>query len=316
MTARIGTDPAEAARLLQEGGVVAIPTETVYGLAANAFDADVVLRVFEVKRRPAFDPLIVHVGSAERLEQVVTRVPDQARRLIERFWPGPLTLVLPKTGAVPDVVTSGLDTVGVRMPWHPLALELLRALDFPLAAPSANPFGYVSPTTAQHVMDQLGHDIPYILDGGPCSVGVESTIVGWENGAAVLYRAGGVPLEMVQEVIGPVRTAVVGSAPPAPGMLASHYAPRKRMLVGDVERLRKEHRGARLGIISFTAQYGAYANEVLSPSGELHEAARNLFAAMRRLDAGDADLLIAEVFPEEGLGHAINDRLRRASASR
>lgn len=309
----IGTDVAQAAALLGQGQAVAIPTETVYGLAANAFDADAVLKVFAIKQRPSFDPLIVHIGSMGQLNEVAGLVPGKARLLIERFWPGPLTVVLPKRASIPDVVTSGLDTVGVRMPSHPLALELLRSLPFPLAAPSANPFGYVSPTTAQHVADQLGSKVPYILDGGPCVVGVESTIIGFMP-APVLLRAGGVPVEDVEAVIGPLGkpiTSPVGDRPEAPGMLASHYAPRKRVIIGDPALLVLKER--RVGVISFASNYGGAVNEVLSPSGDLHEAARNLFAALRRLDASDVDLIAAEVFPEEGLGRAINDRLRRAA---
>lgn len=336
MTTRIGTDVNEAARLLKAGEVVAIPTETVYGLAANAFDPDAVLKVFEVKQRPSFDPLIVHVRDRDQLGSVVKAIPADAGRLIAEHWPGPLTLVLPKHENVPDVVTSGLDTVGVRMPAHPKALQLLRTLDFPLAAPSANPFGYVSPTTAQHVMDQLGGLIPYILDGGPCSVGVESTIVGWESGKAVLYRSGGVAIEQLgttfaKRGLSPLSIqsgaergeglGVRGISPlssgeglgvRAPGMLASHYAPAKLLIVGDVPKLIRERSGKRIGAISFSIDHRVAYNEVLSPSRDLHEAARNLFAAMRRLDKSDVDLILAEVFPEEGLGRAINDRLQRA----
>lgn len=311
----IGNDATQAAALLGQGQAVAIPTETVYGLAANAFDPDAVLKVFAIKQRPSFDPLIVHIGRMGQLNEVAAHVPEKARLLIERFWPGPLTVVLPKRASIPDVVTSGLDTVGVRMPSHPLALELLRSLPFPLAAPSANPFGYVSPTTAQHVADQLGSKVPYILDGGPCAVGVESTIIGFMP-APVLLRAGGVPVEDVEAVIGPLGkpiTSPVGDRPEAPGMLASHYAPRKRVVIGDPAAIRLHHHGKRMGVISFTSNYGEAENEVLSPSGDLHEAARNLFAALRRLDVSDVDLIAAEVFPEVGLGCAINDRLRRAA---
>ncbi len=316
MRTRIGTDVAEAARLLRAGELVAIPTETVYGLAANAFDADAVLRIFEVKARPGFDPLIVHVGHKEQVDRLVLEVPPEARRLIHRCWPGPLTLLLPKTERVPDVVTSGLDTVGIRMPAHPLALALLRAIDFPLAAPSANPFGYVSPTTARHVFDQLGGRIPYILDGGPCTVGVESTIAGWLRDELVIFRPGGVPAEVIAGEIGRMPRMVRSDTPVAPGMLGSHYAPRKRVIVGDLPALLNAHRGRRIGAISFSTDHHVALNEVLSPAGDLHEAARNLFAAMRRLDAGEVDLILAEVFPDEGLGRAINDRLSRASASR
>lgn len=316
MSAGIGQDIQRAAAILSEGDLVAIPTETVYGLAANAFNADAVLRIFQVKERPAFDPLIVHVHGMEQLERVVATVPPEAEALMRAFWPGPLTLVLPKSPRVPDIVTSGLDTVGVRMPAHPLALELLRALDLPLAAPSANPFGYVSPTTAQHVADQLGEKIPYILDGGPCTVGVESTIIGWEDGLPVLYRPGGLALERIEEVVGTVRPHVKQVLPVAPGMIESHYAPRKPLLVGDVPALLREQAGKHCAVISFTAHYDAWRCETLSPSGDVSEAARNLFAVIRTLDTGEADVIIAEVFPNEGLGRAINDRLRRAAAKR
>lgn len=315
MPAAIGTDVVRAARILREGGLVAIPTETVYGLAANAFDAEAVLRIFEVKQRPAFDPLIVHVHDRAQVDDVVAHVPLEADALMKRFWPGPLTLVLPKSRRIPDIVTSGLDTVGVRMPAHPIAMELLRLLDFPLAAPSANPFGYVSPTTAQHVMDQLGDRIAYILDGGACTVGVESTIIGWEDGVPVLYRPGGLPVEAIEEVVGAVRPQVKHVLPVAPGMIESHYAPRKPVFIGDIAQLLNAH-PERCGVISFTRDHGAWRNEVLSPRGDLGEAARNLFAALRALDTSEADVILAEVFPDEGLGRAINDRLRRAAAKR
>lgn len=310
----IGDDVAHAAELLRAGAIVAIPTETVYGLAANAFDEAAVLKVFEAKQRPSFDPLIVHIGKREDVHRVVKELPPGAEALMDAFWPGPLTLVLPKQSVVPDLVTSGLDTVGVRMPAHPLALELLRALDVPLAAPSANPFGYVSPTTAQHVADQLGERIPYILDGGPCSVGVESTIVGWDDGRWVLYRPGGIAVERIEEIIGRVDVAVKKVLPAAPGMLESHYAPRKLVHVGDVLALMQQHTGARVGVISLRERYDAHHCEVLSPNGDLSEAARHLFSALRSLDSSDCDVILAERFPDEGLGRAINDRLRRAAS--
>lgn len=310
----IGDDVAHAAELLRAGAIVAIPTETVYGLAANAFDEAAVLKVFEAKQRPSFDPLIVHIGMREDVHRVVKELPPGAEALMDAFWPGPLTLVLPKQSVVPDLVTSGLDTVGVRMPAHPLALELLRALDVPLAAPSANPFGYVSPTTAQHVADQLGERIPYILDGGPCSVGVESTIVGWDDGRWVLYRPGGIAVERIEEIIGRVDVAVKKVLPAAPGMLESHYAPRKLVHVGDVLALMQQHTGARVGVISLRERYDAHHCEVLSPNGDLSEAARHLFSALRSLDSSDCDVILAERFPDEGLGRAINDRLRRAAS--
>lgn len=311
----IGTDPEQAASLLRKGDIVAIPTETVYGLAANAFDEAAVLQVFAAKQRPSFDPLIVHIGRREDVHRVARELPPGAEALMDAFWPGPLTLVLPKQAVVPDIVTSGLDTVGVRMPAHPLTLELLRQLEFPLAAPSANPFGYVSPTTAQHVADQLGEKVPYILDGGPCTVGVESTILGWDAGAWRLYRPGGIGVEAIEAVIGRVEPAVKQVLPVAPGMLESHYAPRRPVYIGDIPALLVQHAG-RVGVISFTTPYEAARCEVLSPTGDLEEAARHLFAALRTLDASDVDVILAEVFPDHGLGRAINDRLRRAAAKR
>lgn len=316
MRATIGNDVEHAAGILRGGELVAVPTETVYGLAGNAFNEAAVLRIFQVKDRPAFDPLIVHVRDRQQVEEVVAQVPPEAEALMDRFWPGPLTLVLPKRPHVPDIVTSGLDTVGVRMPAHPLTLRLLRALPFPLAAPSANPFGYVSPTTAQHVADRLGDRIPYILDGGPCTVGVESTILGWEDGTPVLYRPGGLPLEAIEAVIGTVRPQVKHVLPVAPGMLESHYAPRKPVFVGAVPELLRAHEDKRCAVISFITRYDVPLCRTLSVEGDMTVAARKLFHVLRELDASDADVILAEVFPEEGLGRAINDRLRRAAARR
>jgi L-threonylcarbamoyladenylate synthase len=334
--AQIDTDVQRASEWLRKGEPVAIPTETVYGLAANAFDEAAVLKIFQTKNRPSFDPLIVHVRDRAQVDQVVAYVSPEAEALMTAFWPGPLTLVLPKHPRVSDIVTSGLNTVGVRMPAHPLALELLRSLDFPLAAPSANPFGYVSPTTALHVADQLGDVIPYILDGGPCTVGVESTIIGWEadltrhtshltphtphltlhTSTCVLYRAGGIPIEAIEAVIGKVGAAQRSVLPVAPGMIESHYAPRKRVIVGDVQALLKQHADKRCAVIAFNKHYASWRCETLSSTGDLNEAARGLFAALRALDASDAELILAEVFPDVGLGRAINDRLRRAGAGR
>jgi L-threonylcarbamoyladenylate synthase len=292
---------------------VAIPTETVYGLAANAFNSDAVLKVFQVKQRPSFDPLIVHVGRKEDAGRIFSKIPKEAEALIERFWPGPLTLVLRKSQVIPDIVTSGMDTVGVRMPDHPLTLQLLRSLPFPLAAPSANPFGYISPTTAEHVLAQLSGSIPYVLDGGPCKVGVESTIIGVEEGRWTLYRAGGIPVELIEDVIGKVDPSVGKILPVAPGMLASHYAPRKPLHVGNIQELMHRFNGKRIGIISFKQSYSVEECEVLSPAGDIAEAAKDLFSAMRRLDASSVDVILAESFPSTGLGRAINDRLQRAS---
>jgi L-threonylcarbamoyladenylate synthase len=314
MDTRIATDLLEAQSLLKSGKLVAIPTETVYGLAANALNADAVIHIFETKNRPHFDPLIVHVGSIEQVLEVTTHIPDVARKLMEALWPGPLTIVLQKHERVPHIVTSGLDTVGVRMPDHMLTLELLRSLEFPLAAPSANPFGYISPTSALHVEEQLGDRIPYILDGGECTIGVESTIIDCSAETPTILRLGGTAVEIIEEIIGPVRVnAISTSSPQAPGMLHSHYAPRKQMLVGNIHELLHEH-GSDVSILSFKDSFHNFRNIRLSETGDLHEAARNLFAAMRKLDADQHSIIIAEFVPDYGLGRAINDRLKRAAA--
>jgi len=313
-----GIDIALASQWLIKGQVVAIPTETVYGLAANACDERAVVQVFNIKQRPSFDPLIVHLAQADDLYNYAEVVPEQARILANAFWPGPLTLVLPKRSIIPDIVTSGLDTVGLRVPAHPVTLELLKQLPFPLAAPSANPFGYISPTTAAHVMDQLGGKIPYVLDGGPCKVGIESTIVGFEGDEVVVYRLGGLPVEELRRVVKNVNVRTASSADPlAPGMLDSHYAPRCPLVIGDPEKLLSDNLTRRTGVIAFKKDYSGHAGvahaEILSPSGDLPEAAASLFAAMRRADASGVEVILAELVPEEGLGRAINDRLRRAA---
>jgi L-threonylcarbamoyladenylate synthase len=321
MTCPIGTDVAHAAGLLARGGLVAFATETVYGLGADARDARAVARIFEAKGRPHFDPLIVHLAELTWLERLVSSVPENARRLIDRFWPGPLTLVLPKTGLVPDLVTAGLPTVGVRMPAHPLALDLLRQAGTPVAAPSANLFGQVSPTTAQHVADQLGSRIDYILDGGTCSVGLESTVLDLSGPFPALLRPGGLNREQIEEAIGPVTSAeaVAHEASPqrAPGMLSAHYATRTPLVLAPIgDRLPEV---PRIGLLAFVPEPSLdrfAAAEILSPRGDLAEAAANLFAAMRRLDGESLDLIVVRSVPNIGLGQAINDRLRRAACLR
>lgn len=313
----IGKDLAQAKQLLEAGQLVAIPTETVYGLAGNALDEQAVLEIFRVKNRPAFDPLIVHTDSFERIADFVREIPEKALLLAQHLMPGALTLLLPKSDLIPDLVTSGLDRVAVRIPNHSLTRSLLSSLPFPLAAPSANPFGYISPTTARHVEQQLGSQIPYILDGGPCEVGLESTIVGFENDEPVIYRKGGMAIETIERLVGKVRVQAHSSSNPlAPGMLKSHYAPRTPLQL--VERLQlpvTNHQSPvnRVGILSFQTNYGAEYQEILSPTGDVSEAARHLFAAMRRLDQLGLDVIYAELVPDEGLGKAINDRLKRAA---
>lgn len=314
--ARIGTDIILAAEILKRGGLVAVPTETVYGLAGNALNANAVARIFEAKQRPSFDPLIIHCASVEQIRHYVTHFPEVAETIATRFWPGPLTLILPKKDIIPDLVTSGLPTAGFRVPDHPQTLSLLRNLSFPLAAPSANPFGYVSPTTADHVNEQLGNQLDYIVDGGSCRVGVESTIIRVnEDGSAELLRQGGIPEEWVREISGELFVRTSSSRPLAPGMLESHYAPRKKVFLGNIPELLQIHPIKECVVLSFREHYHAepVRERILSTSGDLTEAAANLFRMVRELDTLPGRFLLAETVPETGIGRAINDRLRRMS---
>ncbi|WP_373496077.1 L-threonylcarbamoyladenylate synthase [Aquiflexum sp.] len=317
--AEIGQDIDKAKAFLERGELVGIPTETVYGLAGNALNPDAVSKIFTVKNRPVFDPLIIHTSSIERVLEFVIEIPVKLKILGEKFWPGPLTLLLHKKNLVPDLVTSGMDRVAVRIPDHSLSRELLDILDFPLAAPSANPFGYISPTKASHVNDQLGDKIPFILDGGSCEVGLESTIVGIENNEVVVYRLGGLDVKDIEAVVGKVKVMTHSSSnPKTPGMLKSHYAPTKPFIIGNLESLIIEYqlKGIAFAVLSFrdvfrTVPTGQQVQ--LSLSGNLNEAAKNLFASMRALDTMDVSVILSELLPEQGLGRAINDRLRRAA---
>ncbi|HMI67813.1 MAG TPA: L-threonylcarbamoyladenylate synthase [Cyclobacteriaceae bacterium] len=314
----IGKDINKAIALLEAGELVAIPTETVYGLAGNALDTTAITKIFVAKNRPYFDPLIVHVPSLQRAEQVVRSIPEKALILSNLFWPGPLTILLDKKQIIPDLVTAGLDTVGIRCPRHPLTLELLQKINFPLAAPSANPFGYVSPTRPEHVSEQLGDKISYILDGGPCPIGIESTIVGFEDDQTIVYRLGGLSLESIEDAIGGVSVQGHSSAnPKAPGQLNSHYAPRKQLVLGTFPQLFKTYGQVQVGTLSFKTLFQEVEKRnqiVLSPSGNLEEAARNLFSGLRELDKMEVSIILAEEVPDIGIGKAINDRLRRAAA--
>jgi L-threonylcarbamoyladenylate synthase len=309
----------QAAKIIKRGGIVAFPTETVYGLGADVFNPLAAARIFEVKRRPYFDPLIVHVAGYADLEKLVTEIPSDAKRLMERFWPGPLTVVLLKRAEVPDLVTAGLPTVAVRMPKHAMTLSLIRLADCPIVGPSANPFGYLSPTTAEHVQDQLGSQIDFILDGGPCEVGVESTILSFSEKKPRLLRPGGVPLEEIESIIGEVEiTPIEKGRPSAPGMLPRHYAPRTPIILDWSKKNLDSYRDKKIGLLAFQETKNFlkfYQVEVLSKKGDFREAAANLFSAIRRLDTLNLDLILAEAVPEVGLGRAIMDRLRRASGN-
>ena len=318
--AKIGSDIKIVKNLLVRSELAGIPTETVYGLAANAFDPVAVAKIFKVKERPFFDPLIVHTSNLEQVKGFVEEIPKKAYALADTFWPGPLTLIFRKKPIIPDIVTSGLDTVAVRIPNHSLTLELLKSIDFPLAAPSANPFGYVSPTSAEHVNEQLGAKIAYVLDGGFCSVGIESTILDFNGEDVTVLRLGGCEVEEIEKLIGKVTIKTTSSSNPvAPGMLESHYAPRTPIVIGNISELVIKYRHQNIGLISFKDEINVVNVKhqfILSKKGSIDEAATRLFTGLREMDALNLQLIVSEYVPDTGLGKAINDRLNRAEVIR
>ncbi|MDF2626291.1 MAG: putative translation factor [Symbiobacteriaceae bacterium] len=327
---------AEAAATIRSGGLVAFPTETVYGLGADAANAAAVERIFVAKGRPSDNPLIVHVSDRGMLSDVVREIPPKADRLAERFWPGPLTLVLPKRPTVPDSVTGGLDTVGVRMPHHPVALALIRAAGVPIAAPSANRSGRPSPTAADHVVEDLAGRIDIILDGGETGVGVESTVLDLTVDPPVLLRPGGVTLEQLTKEIGEVvvdRTvhgAEAGESPRSPGMKYKHYAPQAQVILVDGPVLdmqskikdlayEYEEEGQKVGIMCSAESRGVYQAPVVLEYGsrdDLSGMASDLFSTLRAFDRHGVSVVLVEGVPATGMGLAIMNRLRRAAAGR
>lgn len=314
----ITKDINHAVQELNQGGVVAIPTETVYGLAGNAFDEVAIAKVFALKGRPLYNPLIVHLASADALHNVAEDIPESALRLAKKFWPGPLTMILKKKPHIPDLVTANKDTVAVRVPNHSLTLALLQQLAYPLAAPSANPFGRISPTSAEHVDTYFKNELAVILDGGPCQQGIESTIIGFDGDRAILYRHGSLDIAEIEQCVGPLTPFTTDDHHPnAPGMLSKHYAPKTKTILSDqVEELLSVYANQRVGVLTFQKRVdhpAIHHQEVLSPTGDFNEAARNLYAAMHRLDKIELDLIIAERLPNNHLGKSINDRLQRAA---
>jgi len=313
-----GKDIHKAAAYLSANEIVAIPTETVYGLAANALNEQAVSKVFAAKKRPFYNPLIVHIKDIYEVEKYAAEVPELAFQLFETFAPGPLTIILPKKDIIPDITTAGKQDVALRIPNHPLSLSLLAMLDFPLAAPSANPFGYISPTCADHVYKQLKGKIPYILDGGPCNSGLESTVIAFRENKAYLHRLGALGIDKLKKIIPDITYETkVDNAPVSPGMLKQHYSPNTRLLLSDnIEKLLIEHLDKKIGIISFQKSYPIDSDKlvILSPDGDLNEAASKLYAALHYMDALDIDLILVEYMPDEDIGLAMNDRLERAAA--
>lgn len=317
----VSNDVSKAIEILNQEDLVAIPTETVYGLAGNIFSKKAIQKIFETKNRPTFNPLIVHIYDVNQLDSLVRVIPPKAKLLAKSFWPGPLTLVLPKTDIIPDLITAGKDTVAIRIPNHSLTLELLRKIDFPLAAPSANPFGKISPTTASHVKNYFDGQIKMVLDGGPCRAGIESTIVGFENNEPIIYRLGSTSIEDIEAVVGKVKIQNRSeSQPVAPGMLSRHYAPSTpTYLVENVVDFVKNFPNDSIGILSMRSIQGISNikhQEILSLKGDLKEAMSHLYAALHRLDAMKLDKIVCEKFIDKGLGISINDRLQRAQKNK
>ncbi len=313
----------EAVDFLKRDKVVAIPTETVYGLAANAFSETAVSQVFKTKGRPSYNPLIVHIADYERLTDLVSSFPENAKILADKFWPGPLTLLLPKRDSVSDQITAGKPTVAIRMPSHPIAQDLLKKLDFPLVAPSANRFKHISPTKPSHVFDSLGAEVP-IIDGGECKLGLESTIVGFEDhGRPVVYRQGTISLESLQEVLPETyllqQRSNAEESIVAPGMIKRHYAPNTPLRIVDSIEKHLEEFGSenKIGVIypTHTKPHQLAAQTIaLSKGGDLNEIAEKLYAAFHQLDKQNLDYLIIERFENIGLGRTLNDKITRASS--
>ncbi|MFC9586184.1 L-threonylcarbamoyladenylate synthase [Streptomyces yangpuensis] len=317
------SDIEKAAGVLRAGGLVALPTETVYGLGANAEDPAAVARIFQAKGRPPSHPLIVHIAGAELLDDWVQDVPETARLLAEHFWPGPLTLVLRRGRRVPLEATGGLETVAVRVPDHPVALELLSAFGGGVTAPSANRFGSVSPTTADHVRAELGDAVDFVLDGGSCAVGVESTIVDATGDTPTILRPGGVTRESLEALLDGPLAAPSTSSVRVPGQHPSHYAPRARVVLVEPDRVVAEaelaqERGHQVGVLvpASVADAQVKAHAVVAVPASMTAYARGLYGILRNLDRQGCDLIVASLPPEEGLGLAIANRLRRAAGPR
>lgn len=316
--AKISSDITEAKLYLDAGNIIGFPTETVYGLAANALDKKAVATIYKVKNRPSFDPLIVHCSSVAEIEKYAKTFPEELKLIATKYMPGACTVLLEKKDLIPSIVSAGLSKVAFRIPNHPKALELLNILNYPLAAPSANPFGYISPTSSLHVEKQLGTQIPFILEGGKCAIGIESTIIGLENNTIIVHRLGGLSVEEFSKNGLKVELQINQSSnPTSPGQIKSHYAPKKKFIVGNIEDLIEQFKNKKIGLLNFGKnKYNGVEIELnLSKNADTTEAAINLFDYMRTLDESDVDIIISSYVSNFGLGLAINDRLKRASTN-
>ena len=320
----IGNFIHEAFRYLTQNKIIGVPTDTVYGLAGIAYKSDVVEKIYKIKERPHNKPINVLIEETARISEVVQYFPLQARLLTSIFWPGPLTIVLPKSRLIPDIVTAGMPFVGVRVPSNNTLRDLLGYLPYPLAVPSANIFNHISPTTAQHVADQFGKQIPYILDDGPSQIGIESTIIGGferDKEKPTVYRLGAISIEAIKKVIGHVEyTPAKDSLPQDPSSSKedslSHYKMLTPLVIGDIDKLFSRYKGKKVGILSFNKKIALVPEQrqvILSPKSKLKQAAHNLFSGLRYLDQLGCDIILTSFFPEKGLGKALNNLLHRAS---
>ena len=303
---------------LQNEDIIGLPTETVYGLAGNIYSEKAIKKIFETKKRPFFNPLIVHIKNIDYLDVVAQNIPPKAYLLAQHFWPGPLTLLLDKRADVPNIVTADKSTVAVRIPSHPMALALLQQLNFPLAAPSANPFTSISSTTAQHVKEYFDKELDIILDGGECKKGIESTIVGFTGDDVIIYRLGTITETDLEKIVGEVSIYIgQDDKPIAPGMLLKHYSPKTKtvLLENDVNLQLNNLAIKKIGALVFNKKIDderIVEQEILSKASNLEEAAKNLYASLHRLDKSDSAIILIELLPNEGIGKSINDRLRKA----
>ncbi len=302
-----------AVKALETGEIVAFPTETVYGLGAVAENPYAVAKIFEVKKRPHFDPLIVHLDGPERLKDYVSDVPGEARQLMKAFWPGPLTMILTKKPSIPDIVTAGLPTVGIRIPSHPVALELIGTLQRPIAAPSANPFGYMSPTRVRHVARSFADRVPLVLDGGDSAYGIESTIISFREGGVFVHRHGAISVEELSEHVRIVEKTRAPDVCESPGELPYHYAPMKPLRLVNGPSDARHEASSYLAFRPPGEELRSRHVRILSTSGDLREAASNFFSALIELDRDDVDIIYAEKLPEKGIGRAVMERLRKAA---
>lgn len=312
---KIGKDLDFAKDMLDNGGLVAIPTETVYGLGGNALNIDTIDKIFKLKKRPSNDPLICHTNSLSKIKRYVKQIPDKAYKLSEKFWPGPLTLVFEKKDLIPNKTTSNLNTVAFRIPDKEITLKLLSSLDYPLSAPSANKFGYISPTTTDHVYKNFDDGIDYILDGGRCELGIESTIIGFENNKTIVYRLGSLITEDIEKCVGEI--ALYSKKENFPGSFKSHYSPQKKLYLGDIEILANKYQNKRIGILCFDRYYD-FVNEenqiILSKKSSLIEASKNLYSSLYKLDnMKNIDIILTTFVEDTLIGKTINNRLLKSA---